>query len=130
MGTGTNRLSLSTSHLGPDLKVWENRHDLHRCDSGFAVVLGDLVGQKQGEEELCSHTLTSPHPSPSITDFWASSKVFSMAVIWLSLSLYISSSVNCCFTETPILGMKKKAFRGHWTHLASPPFLSSCLQLT
>lgn len=64
-----------------------------------------------------------PHPSASITDFWASSKVFSIAVIWLSLSLYISSSVNCCFTETPILGRKKKAFRGHWIYLNAPPSL-------
>ena len=48
-----------------------------------------------------------PIPVPQLTDFWASSKVFSMAVIWLSLSLYISSSVNCCFTETPILGVKR-----------------------
>lgn len=91
-------------------------------------MLGDLMGAKTGwVRRMWSSGTTpwsapKPHPIPipQLTDFWASSKVFSMAVIWLSLSLYISSSVNCCFTETPILGVKRKAFRGHWTHLKSP----------
>lgn len=74
-----------------DLKVWEDGHDFHRCYSRLAVMLGDLVGTKTGWgggwRALKPPLFLPPHLSPSVTDFWASSKVFSMAVIWLSLSL-------------------------------------------
>lgn len=101
LGLGLGRAEVagyprSASCPDSDLEIWEDWHDLHRCHSGLAVMLGDLGvgGQGQGEEEDVELWGCTPaclprpaRPGPSFTDFWASSKVFSMAVIWLSLSL-------------------------------------------
>lgn len=78
----------------PYLEVGEDRHDLDRGDARFAVVLRDL-GEEGGHRRgsgLCPYPPKYPGgvpqnlPSP-LTAFWASSKVFSMAAIWLSRSL-------------------------------------------
>lgn len=96
------------------LEVREDRHDLNGGDARLAVVLRDLRAGHRRVSRLCVFPQnpgeTPRYPGggkkklPPLTAFWASSNVFSMAAIWLSRSLYISSSVNCCFTDTPILG--------------------------